>query len=95
MIGLKNLLKELGKEKDDSQLFNDNQSAIGLSKNPTIHSIWKHIELRYHFIINLINYGELFLLKIPSAEEATDMLTKTVTKNKLRLCIASIGIQEN
>jgi len=92
---LKNLLKELGKEQDDSLLFTDNQSAIFLTKNPILQSRCKHIELKYHFIINLINDGDLFLLKIPSAENPTDMLTKTVTIDKLRLCIVSTGFQEN
>ena len=95
MIWLKNLLKELGKEQDDSPLFSDSQSAICLAKNPILHSRCKHIELKYHFIRNLINDGDLFLLKIPGAENPADMLTKTVTTTKLRLCIASTGLQEN
>jgi len=95
MIGLKNLLKELGKEKDDFQLFSDNKSVICLSKNPTIHSRRKNIELRYHFIRNVINDEDLFLLKIQVAEDLANMLSKTVTINKLRLCIPSIGLQEN
>jgi len=95
MIWLKNLLKELEKQQDDSPLFSGNQSAICLGKNPILQSKGKHIELRYHFIRNLINDGNLFLLKIPGAENSADMLTKTVTTTKLRLCIASTGLQEN
>jgi len=95
MIWLKNLLKELGKEKDESSLFSDSQSAICLAKNPILHSKCKHIELKYHFIRNLINDGDLILLKIPGAENPTDMLTKTVTTTKLRLCIASTCLREN
>ena len=45
MIWLKNLLKELGKQQDDSPLFSDSQSAICLAKNPILHSRCKHIEL--------------------------------------------------
>ena len=54
-IWLKNLLKELEKEQDDSSLFSDNYSAICLAKNPIIHSRCKHIEFEYHFIRNFIN----------------------------------------
>jgi len=92
IIWLKNLLKELGKRQDESPLFSDSQSAICLAKNPILHSRCKHIELKYHFVINLINDGDLFLLKIPSAENPVDMLTKTITTTKLRLCIASTGL---
>ena len=38
MIWLKNLLKELGKQQDDSPLFSDSQSVICLAKNPILHS---------------------------------------------------------
>jgi len=95
MIWLKNLLKELGKGQDEPSLFSDSQSAICLAKNPILHSRCKHIELKYHFIRNLINDGDLILLKIPGAENPADMLTKTVTTTKLRLCIALIGLREN
>ena len=61
MMWLKNLLKQLGKQQDDSSLFSDSQSAICLAKYPIFHSRCKHIELKYHFIINLINDGDLFL----------------------------------
>jgi len=49
-------------------LFNDNKSAICLAKNLIFHSRRKHIQLKYHSIRNLINDGDLFLLKILGAE---------------------------
>ena len=93
MIWLKNFLKELGKEQDISPLFSDSQSAIGLAKNPVFHSRCKHVQLKYHFIRELINEGDLSLLKILGSENPADMLTKSVTTDKLRLCIASVGLQ--
>ena len=36
------------------RVFYDNTSAINLSKNPVQHSKSKHIEIRYHFIRDLV-----------------------------------------
>jgi len=94
MIWLKNLLKELGKQQDDSSLFSDSQNAICLTKNPILHSRCKHIELKYHFIINLINDGDLFLLKIPGAENPADMLTKTITKTSLGFALPQLAFKK-
>ena len=93
MIWLKNFLNELGKEQDNAPMFSDSQSAISLAKNPVFHSRCKHIQLRYHFIRELINDGDLSLLKILGSENPTYMLTKAVTTNKLRLCIASVSLR--
>ncbi|KAF5797362.1 putative RNA-directed DNA polymerase [Helianthus annuus] len=95
LIWLKNFLNELGKEQDDCALFCDNQSAIHLAKNPVFHSKTKHIQLRYHFIRERINDGTLKLEKIKGTENPADMLTKVVTLEKLKLCIASTGLQYN
>jgi len=46
-----------------------------------------------HFIRELINDGDLSLLKILRSKNPADMLTKAVTTEKLRLCIASVGLQ--
>jgi len=91
MIWLKNFLNELGKEQDNALIFSDIQSAISLAKNPVFHSRCKHVQLRYHFIRELINDGDLSLLKILGSENPVDMLTKAVTTDKSRLCIASVS----
>ena len=92
MIWLKIFLKELGKEQNSSALFNDSQSAIHLTKNPVFHARTKHIQLRYHHIRGLIEGGTLALKKIVGAENPASMLTKSVIIQKLRLCIASVGL---
>lgn len=58
MIWLKNLLKELGKEQDDSLLYSNNQSVICLAKNSILYFICKSIELKYHCIRDLISDGD-------------------------------------
>jgi hypothetical protein len=71
----------------------DSQSAIFFAKNSVYHSRMKHIQLRYHFIRSLLEREQLILEKICGTENPTDMLTKGITIEKLKLCAVSIGFQ--
>ena len=76
---------ELGKEHDMGTLYSDSQSAIHLEKNSTFHSRTKHIQLKYHFIRSVLEDGELKLEKIHTSQNPAYMLTKVVTREKLRI----------
>jgi hypothetical protein len=93
MIWLKAFLGELGLKQENSVLFSDSQSAIHLAKNPVFHARTKHIDLRYHFIRSLLEEGELLLEKILGSQNPADMLTKSVTIEKLKLCSTSVGLR--
>ena len=93
MVWLQSFLEELGKKQEDNVLYCDSQSAIHLAKNPSFHSRTKHIQLQYHFIRSLLEDGILKLEKISGAQNPADMLTKTVTIDKLKLCSASVGLK--
>jgi len=84
---------ELGKKHDMGMLYSDSQSSIHLEKNSAFHSRTKHIQLKYHFIRSVLEDGELKLEKIQTSQNPADMLTKVVTREKLRICSVSIGLQ--
>jgi len=92
MVWLRSFMKELGKEQDNSKLFNDSQSAIHLAKNATFHSRTKHIDIKYHFIRSLLEDGLFTLQKINTRDNPADMFTKVVTVEKLKSCSASMGL---
>ena len=93
MVWLQSFLEELGKKQEDNVLYCDSQSAIHLAKNPSFHSRTKHVQLRYHFIRSLLEDGIFKLEKISGAQNPADMLTKTVTIDKLKLCSALVGLK--
>ena len=64
MVWLQNFLFELGKGRNNSVLHSDSQSTIHLAKNPAFHSRTKHVELKYHYIRELLEKGTLQLVKI-------------------------------
>ena len=57
-IWLRRLLSSLGFSQKPTILYEDNQGAIALSKNPKSHSRTKHIDIRYHFIREIIERKE-------------------------------------
>lgn len=72
-------------------LICDNQSAIHLSKNPTFQSQSKHIDMQYHWIHDVLNEKLLQLAKVHrlhSNENGSDMMTKTLPKEKHVFCSA-------
>ena len=54
LLWMKKLLHDYEIPQDTMCVFCDNTSAINLSKNPVQHSKSKHIEIRYHFIQDLV-----------------------------------------
>eukprot|EP00253_Pinus_taeda_P023724 PITA_23724 len=93
MIWLQRFLDDLGKKQELGRLYSDNQSAIHLAKNSAFHSKTKHIQLKYHFIWSASEDGQLKLEKIHTSQNLADMLTKVVTREKLRILSVSIGLQ--
>ena len=71
-----------GTDTEYVRLFTDNQGAIALAKNPVHHKRTKHIDIRYHFIRELVSNGVIILSYIPSADNIADLFTKPLSKQK-------------
>ena len=54
LLWMKKLLHDYGISQDTMCIFCDNTNTINLLKNPVQHSKSKHIEIRYHFIRDLV-----------------------------------------
>ena len=59
VIWLKSLFTELGQEQDDIVVHCDSRSAIHLSKDQMFRERTKHIDVKYHFICEVIACGEI------------------------------------
>eukprot|EP00253_Pinus_taeda_P034861 PITA_34861 len=93
-IWLKGLFGEFGRLQDTIKLFCDSQSAMHLAKNPAYHSKSKHIPIKYHFVRQVITERGVSLEKVHTKENCADMFTKPVLLEKLRSCLASLGLQK-
>ncbi|MCI59517.1 copia protein, partial [Trifolium medium] len=73
----------------------DNLSAINLAKNPIAHGRRKHIEMRFHYLIEQVNNGTLKLEHCRTELQVADLLTKAVTMEtfvrlKNLMCVKSL-----
>ena len=87
-VWMRQLTAELhGSSMEELIIFEDDQSAIQMSKNPQFHGRAKHIGIKYHFIHELVSDGTVKLRYCPTEEMIADMLTKSLPHdrfNKLR-----------
>ena len=80
-LWLRKVLEEIGeKQIHPTVIFCDNTSAIKLAKNRVHHSRTKHFDLKYHFIIDLVQKKEVELRYIKTQEQIADIFTKAVDK---------------
>jgi hypothetical protein len=82
-IWLRKLISNLFDQIPYSTLIHyDNQSCIRLSEHPVFHERSKHIEIKYYFILDKVQEGEVKLQYIPTDEQTTYILTKPLSKIK-------------
>ena len=55
-------------------IHQDNQSCVQMSVNPVFHDKSKHIEIRYHFIRDMVEKGAFELQYIPTVDQTSDVL---------------------
>ena len=91
-IWLHGLLKELGVGQKQLEVYSDSQSAIHLAKNQVFHARTKHIDVRYHFVREILEEEEIVIRKVPTSENPADMLTKVVTRAKFEHCLDLVNI---
>ena len=76
LLWMKRLLHDYRIPQDTMCVFCDNTRAINLSKNLAQHSKSKHIEIRYHFIRDLVEDKVVCLELIHTDNQKTNIFTK-------------------
>ena len=80
-IHLKALLSSLGHTQDKPVIiYEDNQAAQKIAENPVLHDRTKHIDIRYHFVRELVEDLKISVVYIQTKEMVADLLTKAVSK---------------
>jgi len=91
-IWLRRLLADLNrKQSKPTVIMGDNQGSIAIARNPVFHARTKHIDIRYHFIREALQNGEIDLCFCPTSEMTADVLTKPLSRNQFEHCHCSMG----
>lgn len=93
-IWLKGLMGELGISHGPVQVWCDSQSAICLSRNAVFHERTKHMRAKYDFIQDIIDEGEIDVVKIHTSRNPADILTKVVPVSKFNTMLSLLKVTQ-
>lgn len=91
---IRNFLMEILDKHLDIVIFNDNQSAhkLLLAKEYS-HRRTKHIDIRYHFVKDLISKYNITVKYLPTEKMTADVLTKPISKAKLLYFLQDLNLK--
>ncbi|KAJ3487212.1 hypothetical protein NLI96_g3693 [Meripilus lineatus] len=94
LMWIRNLLIEIGYTFDGpSTLFMDNNSAISVAKNPTHLSKMKHVDLRLHWLRDMVESGYISPVHLSTHDMPADLLTKALPRVKVQQFRGLMGLQ--
>lgn len=94
-VWLRKLLSQITDAKPGPVImYIDNKSAIDLAKNPVFHGRSKHIDIRYHFIRECVEIGEIIIRHVRSEEQRAYILTKAMGAVKFERMRDLLGMKK-
>ncbi|XP_057779777.1 secreted RxLR effector protein 161-like [Salvia miltiorrhiza] len=91
-LWLKGILNEFGIRQESVEIRCDSQSAIHLVKHQVFHERSKHIDVRYHFIRDVVAEEKVKVAKVGTEDNASDMLTKALHSSKFLHCLDLVKV---
>jgi hypothetical protein len=95
ILWLRNLLSEFGyKFNAPSTLYIDNRSALSVAKNPEHHGRMKHLDLRFYWLRDEVERGNINLVHLRTDAMPADIMTKALGRVKVAEMTRMIGLCE-
>jgi hypothetical protein len=73
----------------------ENQSCVNLSENPVFHDKSKHIEIKHHYIRDMVQRKTVHVHYLSTHEQIAYIFTKPLAKSKFEYFCEKIGLMEN
>ena len=74
-------------------LWEDNQGAIALAKNPVFHKRTKQIQIRYHFVRDAVDDKVIDEDFCPGKKMVADILTKPIPRVQFEHFRSQLGLK--
>lgn len=92
-IWLRHLYGELGFiQTQPILLLGDNDGSIAMAKNPQYHKRTKHVDIRWHWVRDLVQDGLVKLVDCRDPHQTADILTKPLVKPKYEKHVKELGL---
>ncbi|XP_057418603.1 uncharacterized mitochondrial protein AtMg00810-like [Lotus japonicus] len=82
LLWIKHQLEDYNFHESSIPLLCDNTSVINIAKNLVQHSRTKHIEIKHHFIRNLVEKGHIDISHVHTEDQLADILTKPLLERR-------------
>lgn len=94
-VWLRRVLEKIEvEEKTATMIMCDNSSTIQLSKNPVFHGKSKHIDVKFHFLRDLVNNGVIKLSYCASENQTADIMTKPLKLEQFEKLRGMLGVTD-
>jgi len=74
------------------KIMEDNQGAIAIARNSIAHARTKHIDIRFHYVREVIEEGIIEIEYCPTEVMIADLLTKPLSKERFERLRQMMGL---
>ena len=93
VVWLRKLLSNLfDLQLDATSIYYDNHICVKLSENLVFHDKSKHIKIKYHYILDMVQRGAVQLQYVVTTEQIVDVLTKPLARVKFEYFKEIFGV---
>ncbi|KAL4564910.1 hypothetical protein LXL04_028986 [Taraxacum kok-saghyz] len=94
VLWIQSQLRDYGVNMKKIPIYCDSESAIRICHNPVQHSKTKHIALRYHFIKDHIEEGNIEIHFVKTTDQLADIFTKALAEIPFMNILRGLGMME-
>ena len=92
-VWMKGMAMSVHTKVKDAKVYYDSQSGIHLAKNQTYHERTKHIDVKLHFVREVIANGEVVVAKIHTEDNPMGTLIKALPRPKFKHCVQIMKVE--